>query len=300
MQVQGTVLFVSDLATTSDHALREAATLAASAGVPLTACHVLPEVIGIRPLFPQLHVLDRDRAREVSDWAAGQLEEQFQRALPPGIAPPDLRIESGSEPTTLIALAQEIGAGLVVVAADPAEPARGATLAEKLARHSSGPVLLVFPSRGSSVLAATDFSDPALPAIRAAQDEAARLALPLHVVHAVDPFVTMFAPYEPAMSQYSVALMDARREEARLLLDDLGRKLPGANLSLADGPAARVVLDTAERVDASLVVVGTHGRSGFSRLALGSVAERVLEGARRSTLVVPLPSRGAVRSSRET
>jgi universal stress protein A len=52
------------------------------------------------------------------------------------------------------------------------------------------------------------------------------------------------------------------------------------------GPVARRILERAEAVAADLVVVGTHGRSGFDRLALGSVAEKVLRkaGCRRATL----------------
>jgi nucleotide-binding universal stress UspA family protein len=40
------------------------------------------------------------------------------------------------------------------------------------------------------------------------------------------------------------------------------------------------ILDTAATLDADLIVMGTHGRSGFSRLMLGSVTERVLRQSR--------------------
>lgn len=49
----------------------------------------------------------------------------------------------------------------------------------------------------------------------------------------------------------------------------------------------REILLQAEMVSADLVVLGTHGRSGFERFVLGSVAERVVRKAPCPTMVVP-------------
>jgi nucleotide-binding universal stress UspA family protein len=45
---------------------------------------------------------------------------------------------------------------------------------------------------------------------------------------------------------------------------------------LKSGRAWEQILDTAEKVDAGLIVIGTHGRRGLPRALLGSVAERVV------------------------
>jgi len=57
--------------------------------------------------------------------------------------------------------------------------------------------------------------------------------------------------------------------------------------------AAGKLLEMAEDLDSDLVVVGTHGRQGFSRRLLGSVAEMVLRHAAISVLVVPPSARTA-------
>lgn len=49
----------------------------------------------------------------------------------------------------------------------------------------------------------------------------------------------------------------------------------------------REILTQAEMVSADLLVLGTHGRSGFERLVLGSVAERVVRMAPCPTMIVP-------------
>ena len=50
--------------------------------------------------------------------------------------------------------------------------------------------------------------------------------------------------------------------------------------------AAQAIADLAERVDADLVVVGTHGRTGMKRLMMGSVAEKIARVAPCSVLIV--------------
>jgi universal stress protein A len=54
------------------------------------------------------------------------------------------------------------------------------------------------------------------------------------------------------------------------------------------GPAAQTIVDVAVSAGAELVVVGTHGRTGVSRLTLGSTAESVIRSAACSVLVVRL------------
>jgi nucleotide-binding universal stress UspA family protein len=48
-----------------------------------------------------------------------------------------------------------------------------------------------------------------------------------------------------------------------------------------------VILDYAAQIEADLVVIGTHGRTGFERLMLGSVTEKVVRKARCPVLTVP-------------
>ena len=57
---------------------------------------------------------------------------------------------------------------------------------------------------------------------------------------------------------------------------------------LENGDAATVLIDTAIKFNADLIVVGSHGRSGFNRLLSGSVAEDVSRHSEIPVLVVPL------------
>ena len=57
--------------------------------------------------------------------------------------------------------------------------------------------------------------------------------------------------------------------------------------SIVEGEIVRTIVTQASALPADLVVMGTHGRSGFERLLLGSVAERVLRKAPCPVLTVP-------------
>lgn len=55
-----------------------------------------------------------------------------------------------------------------------------------------------------------------------------------------------------------------------------------------DGPPAVAILEEAEARAVTMIIVGTHGRTGLKKLVMGSVAEEVVRQAKRPVLVVPL------------
>src|SRR5205807_4795377 len=73
------------------------------------------------------------------------------------------------------------------------------SVTDSVIRHAHCPVLITRPGkRTGRILMGTDFSDPSLPALRAAADEAARVGGELTVVHSLD-LVWSVAAY-PAMA----------------------------------------------------------------------------------------------------
>ena len=66
---------------------------------------------------------------------------------------------------------------------------------------------------------------------------------------------------------------------------------------LAEGAPATVILTWASEISADLLVLGTHGRSGFERWVLGSVTEKVLRQALCPVLTVPAHANDAATES---
>jgi nucleotide-binding universal stress UspA family protein len=85
---------------------------------------------------------------------------------------------------------------------------------------------------------------------------------------------------------------DKLTEQVRLfcapLLEPSG---PSVEIAVRPGDAAKEIRNEAERVPFDLLILGTHGRSGFERLFLGSVTEKVLRSTRVPVLTIPPPVR---------
>ena len=84
-------------------------------------------------------------------------------------------------------------------------------------------------------------------------------------------------------------------EEAETYLADVERRLAAQRITVSRavryGHAAQEILDHVQSRGVDLIAMSTHGRSGISRLVLGSVAEAVVRTAPTSVLVVRLPRR---------
>lgn len=107
----------------------------------------------------------------------------------------------------------------------------------------------------------------------------------------------------PAMDLPPAMLEDEDRQRLVEKLRALSETVaPGLrpDVRIEEAPAAHeAILDAIEDLDPDLLVMGTHGRSGFRRLFLGSVTEKVVRTAPCPTLVVP-PRAGSVATDAPT
>ncbi len=291
-QIKGPILAAMDLDKGSDELLRQADALARSYNVKLSVCHVLPEIFAVRPLFPQLHLED---ALNLYDLEAAVRDDLLKRIRtvttrePPQI---EIEIEQGTVHAGILRAADNIGAGAVVVGGKVDHTGLHilGSSAEHVVRYANCPVLVARHSPAGKILAATDFSDPALPAVEAGAAEARRRKVDLAIIHAIDllPVVSPF--YGDFYSTPPMDLSDQMRKIWQQRLDECVHrfKAKGGGL-LPNGPAAPAILHAASELPAQLLVMGTHGRTGLSRIiALGSVAEAVVRAAPCSVLIVRL------------
>jgi nucleotide-binding universal stress UspA family protein len=147
------------------------------------------------------------------------------------------------------------------------------------------------------ILCPTDFSDCS----RRALDHAVAIAKwyesTITLVH-VSPIVPL-AAYAPGSGVVPSANLSP--EERQSLLTSM-KQFAAAEASpdirfdyiLGEGGTAAQILNAAETLASDLLVIGTHGRSGFERLMLGSVTEKVLRKATCPVLSVPRHSTDAV------
>jgi nucleotide-binding universal stress UspA family protein len=134
----------------------------------------------------------------------------------------------------------------------------------------------------------TDFSDPSRPAFELACALARDYGAELVVLHVAPP------PAAGVVEGITVELPTGWEEETRTRLEKIRPADPRVPVvhRLEQGDAVREILRVAAAVRADLIVMGTHGRGGLSRLLVGSVAEIVMRNAPCPVLTVraPLPA----------
>ena len=125
-------------------------------------------------------------------------------------------------------------------------------------------------------------------AIKLAKDQHAALRL-IHVVDETPAYMMTEAPY--SIEQYQKAMREAARKE----LAACAAKAKAARVKfdtkfIVNNDLAQRIADVinkqAKRWPADLIVIGTHGRRGASRLFLGSVAEGVIRLAAKPVLAI--------------
>lgn len=143
-----------------------------------------------------------------------------------------------------------------------------------------------------TILAAVDFSENSAHAFDYALTMARRFNSRLVVLHVINEPVDLRGFYVPHISfeqlekeieEGAVRMMD---EFCHSRLEDFSPY----TTSVVTGVPYEEIVRAAEQHQASLIVLGTHGRKGLDHLIFGSTAERVVRGAPCPVLTIRLPA----------
>jgi nucleotide-binding universal stress UspA family protein len=141
------------------------------------------------------------------------------------------------------------------------------------------------------ILCPTDFSATSRHAVDLATHVARWYGSRIEALHVVRPMVTPY-PGLPAVDPHADPNTDAA--ERRRLCGETARAFEAAtaagipiDVMVHVGEPAYDILECATELSADLIVMGTHGLSGFDHLLLGSVTEKVLRKATCPVLTVP-------------
>ena len=144
-------------------------------------------------------------------------------------------------------------------------------------------------------------SDAAVDAVNRQFDPSTTDVSVLHVVELplTVPESLAFAEAAAAAGIVEEAVEERRRQGHQIAARAVERFRAngfGANVRVVDGEAKLEILEVAGSWAADVIVMGSHGRSGFERLVMGSVAEYVLRHAECSVEIVR-PAHEAVRKA---
>src|SRR5262245_45854646 len=144
---------------------------------------------------------------------------------------------------------------------------------------------ILVPLDGSAV------AEQALPYVRTLAEG---LKVPIELVGVVD--MEEFASHASAeKGRYVEPMIEDSLRRSGEYLKGVAQTFPYRNVSFSvgKGRAAEVIIAKAVAEKKTLIIMATHGRSGFNRWLLGSVAEKVLRGSANPMLMVRAKAEGA-------
>jgi nucleotide-binding universal stress UspA family protein len=149
----------------------------------------------------------------------------------------------------------------------------------------------------SNILVPVDGSAPSVLGLQEAIKTAKNLGSRIRLVHIVNEFI-----FDDTWSSstYTANVLQSLLESGKAILNQAeyevrqqGIEPDSVLLESIGGSAADLILDQAKEWPADLIVMGTHGRRGLLRAALGSDAEQVVRGAKVPVLLIRAPSQPA-------
>jgi nucleotide-binding universal stress UspA family protein len=140
------------------------------------------------------------------------------------------------------------------------------------------------------ILHATDYSKASERALQEAVDFAKQNNAELVVVHVIQPVVPYVAGEDIGAAELYVKLEESTKQDAQASMNKLTQRLERLGVKvkslLLKGAPADQIVKAAKNRKADMIVIGTHGRTGLSKLFMGSVASRVISMAQQPVLTV--------------
>lgn len=142
------------------------------------------------------------------------------------------------------------------------------------------------------ILAPTDFSTPAEAALKRAMELADASGAELHLLHVVTPQVyyselpeAMLPPMEDFTDQIIEGSKTRLAKQVEALQKQKGAISITAHVKEAAGSVAVTICEFADELDADLILIASHGRSGLMHLLMGSTSEQVVRHAKRDLFI---------------
>jgi nucleotide-binding universal stress UspA family protein len=265
----------------------------------------IPEAVG-RVSLAILRQKEREEAQKyLHDLLLrfGDQAEKIHARVAEGWAADVILETARDEGATLIAMTTHGRSGL-------ARWAMG-SVAEKVARASNVPMLLVRSFRRSSkgdleplipeelpfrrILVPVDGSETSMSVIGSTEKFAQLYGSEILVLHVVPPYMPTGALLPGMEAAFPITRPEPLPSDEDAITQKAAERFRHAGLKASrvtvEGEPASEILDLSLNRGADLIAIGTHGRSGLGRWALGSVAERVLRSTEVPLLLVRTPTR---------
>lgn len=139
----------------------------------------------------------------------------------------------------------------------------------------------------------TDFSEPSYEALKVADEMALHFSAELVLVHVVTPI--SIDPIYVDPTSFDLPLFEKEREAsakraiAKLSKEKLSPDIKRKSI-VVQGDAAYQIVELSAEEKADLIIIATHGLTGWRKVIFGSVTEKVIRLAKCPVLSIRIPS----------
>ena len=140
------------------------------------------------------------------------------------------------------------------------------------------------------ILYPTDFSTASYEALKVANELAVHHSAELYIVHAISPLVAASSP--AGISPIAEMEKAAQTSLQEIIKERIPKELHIRQI-ITIGGAADEIIRIAEQERVDLIVIGTHGQTGWRHAVFGSVAEKVVRLASCPVLSIRAPHKQA-------
>ena len=280
MKLLEKILVATNFDKDSDQTVQAAVSVAKTFNSEIILLHVIPKVSG----FPT---------------AAGNLKKKVTERLQDiqrYIEKADVRVTetlmlAGVPFDQILRHADQHDANVIFIGAGEKsddDPFRLGITAEKVLRKSSKPVWVVKPDAAeqiNNILCPVDFSEPSARALNNAIRLARSFQAKLTVLHAIQP-LTVILRLSQVGDMDEANYVREHHSQLELFLKNFDFHNVDWNQEIRQGQPHQEILASAHETRADLLVMGSVGRSGLSRILMGSVASKVVRQMPCSVITV--------------
>jgi universal stress protein E len=286
------IITAIDFTPSCRNALREAARRASLDGAAITAVHVMDEFL----VHELKKALSADQATIRADWL--DRLKKFVAESEVGAVTVNAEVRIGHPFTELVEACRAHSADLLVMGAKGSknEPNRVGAIAAKCVRKAPVDVLLVREDAQGpfkKIVTCVDFSENSAKAVQCALHVAQQDGASLDCLHVYQSALAMsldyggFAPSMPATIDPEA--VDNWRKDLDAFLAPLTRDASDVKVTALIKERVNIreaILEHVNDVHATLVVLGTRGKSGLREMLIGTTAEKIVQYAPCSILAV--------------
>ena len=270
MKLLKKIMMATDFSQHSGDALRMAVLLAKGFHSEIILIHVIPEITGLK--------IDRDEIRKVGTGKLRELKTDIERK---GVPSAETILRFGTPFERIVEHSDELDVNLIVVGSGK----RGkkyplGTTAERVMLYADKPVLTVKPGGRPlirKIVCPVDFSDASKRALINA----------VHLSRTFEAHLTVLTVYEPLLSSFfgpggtpGESKEKALVQRQQYQYDKFLRGFESEDLTwtkiIRRGEPYEEILKAVQGAQPDLLVMGSQGRTGLSRLLMGSTTERVV------------------------